>query len=334
MKRRCGLLFLLALWAGTSGCATSARRSDGTPIFGSSAWNQAPAPPQAVMASSGSGPGVATGTASKSEGLARYFPGLKRVATEPPKVAARHRPTWFGLRPNKGAGTQTYMTDARAGLNQGVPEPTALPVALQVPTDRAVTPANAEAVQPDPPARSSANDAGSSPPPGRDSPSSDIPDFGGKPSAPGEDEVNPLPPAAEPGPPAAAVERTPQLPMVDPRDRPSVDPTNPTAGPPSDEKAVQAANQPADPLEPTSGSAQPTTQVAKPIEIQAPPKPVLASPQSAPPKPSSQVTPTSQVKPSPQSETTHAWKRPCLRRLIRKVCKLGEYANPPTAAPH
>ena len=339
MKRRCALILMLALAAGTTGCATSTRRPDGSQMFGTNAWDQAPAPPQSVLAPTNSRPVSAAESTPKPkpEGLARYFPGLQRNSTETPRVAARYRPTWFGLRPNKVVETQTYMTDARAGLGHPGPEPTSLPVALQVPTDRAVTPTNAESARPEPSSNSPAKEVASSKSTLPDPLASGLPDFGGKPSGPGEDEVNPLPPAAEPGTPAAVAGRMPELPAVDPRERPRMDPPKSEEGSSSDEKAVKATVPPADPLEPTSYSTQPTNQTAKPIEVPTPSTTVLASPQSAPrehvhkskakspARPSPQVTPTSQVKPTPQSEATHAWKRPCvLKRLIHKSCKPGE----------
>ena len=362
MKRRCGLLLVVAFWAGASGCSSTARRTDGSPIFGPKAWNEAPAPPQKLVAAAPARSADAEEPAARPDGLARYFPALRRTNPEPPKVATRHRPTWFGLRPNpnKVVGTQTYMTDARAGLNRPGAEPTALPVALQVPSergfaDRAVTPTNAESIRPATAPRSTGSED-SSTPPGRDlvaSSTPGIPDFGGKPSRPGEDEVNPLPPAAEPNAPAAVASRMPELPTIDPRERPTTPGPEAKAEPvdvaTQDEQAVKAATPPVgpDPLDstqPVSYSTEPTTQVAEASKgpAPAPETTVSATPQTIPPKPHthvkpSAVKPTSQVKPSPQSEAapaSHAWKRPCLRRLIRKVCKLGEYANPPTAAPH
>src|SRR6185312_7599434 len=149
MFGRCGIFLVLALWVVGSGCAGTARRPDGSSIWGpSAAWSDPPAPPQTQVAIPATGRQVvAVEPDAKPEGLAKYFPGLHRTPTEAPKLAARYRPSWFGLRPPKVS--QVYTTDARVGLNRPMDEPTTLPVALQVPTergvaDRAVTPTKPE----------------------------------------------------------------------------------------------------------------------------------------------------------------------------------------------
>jgi hypothetical protein len=270
------------------------------------------------------------------------------------------------------------MTDARAGLNNPATasEPSTLPVALQVPapqpsSDRAVKPANVEQpINPTP----------------ENSQSVAIPDFGGQPSKPGEDDVNPLPPAIEPSNPSTAVaSRMPDVPDVDPQekkgsskpseaamvaDSPTPAPmTPPTPTAPNDGQAQKAITRPPSANIPP-GLPEPTvpasyvpglvasetvgfhklTQNKVLASPQTPPKPspqVAPSPQARPSpqvKPTSQAVPTSLSKPSPQASpsaqscestpTATTWQRPCLRRLVRKVCCLGEYANPPTAAPH
>jgi hypothetical protein len=404
------------------------------PTVGNQAWSQAPAPPQRTVASTvptstpasnpsqSPSPFEPNDPASKPAGLAKYFPGLQRTAAEPPKVVARYRPTWFGLRPNpttvKPALPTTYMTDARAGLNQPGSELSTLPVALEVPspkpsTDRAVTPATVE----QPITGSSVNPSAPSP--------------GMKPMKPGDDEVNPLPPAIEPGnQPNAVVNPMPEIPAVDPitvpkpadsqspksdaavtAPAPAVTPPAPTAAAPSpavnapspimnvpapvmnvpapimnvpvpavtapapavtapapnDDKAKQAI-----PASSTSslplGLPEPTVpasyyastlvaqnavgfkkhhneakvlaspQVAVKPTPQAVAKPVVKPTSQSHPVPTSLSKPSPQTAPSAQSsettETATTWKRPCFRRLIRKVCGLGEYADPPTAAPH
>ena len=253
---------------------------------------------------------------------------------------ASYRPTWFGLRPKPA---QVYTTDARAGVNRyNGSEPSTLPVALQVPTDTAVTPTNAETIRTDVPA------------------TAPVPDFGGKPSKPGEDEVNPLPPAAEPGTPAAIANRMPEVPAVDPLAAPKVETPEPSAAnpavkaaavvaPTADDKTVQVNSSSSDASRPAGlpeatmpasyGVAQVDTKTITTGHHHKATSAVMATPQSDPKPP---VTPTSQAKPSEQSETCteknccegQGWKRPCLRRLVRRVCKMGEFASPPTAAPH
>jgi hypothetical protein len=55
-----------------------------------------------------------------------------------------------------------------------------------------------------------------------------------------------------------------------------------------------------------------------------PPGPVLASPQVE----------ASAQSPAATGGEAKAWRRPSLRRLVRRVGKLGEFADPPTAKPH
>jgi hypothetical protein len=289
------------------------------------------------------------------------------------------------------------MTDARPWLNKPALDTATLPVSLEVPvpipapkpaTDHAVAPTSAE--QPMSPSVSNTNPA-TWPTENTSTPvlaSNAIPDFGGRPSKPGEDEVNPLPPAIEPGSqPTAAVSRMPEVPPVDPQG-PS-QPANPvTAQPiavspvpasatlaPSDLNALKAIT-PVTNSSVTPGLPEATVPASYASSLIASEAvgfhkssagKVLASPQStvkptsqaapspqSPPKPRPQIKPTGQSlpvptslsKPSPQATTTTAspqsggtpaattWQRPCLRRLVRKVCHLGEYADPPTAAPH
>jgi hypothetical protein len=383
MMRRIAILLVLALWVGGTGCAGTARRPDGTSIFSPRAWNEAPAPPQRTVAVATETKPTEAEPTAKAEGLAKYFPGLARAPVAPPKTVSRYRPTWFGLRPNKE--TQVYTTDARAGLNQKVgPEPTTLPVALQVPTERrtadgAVAPTAAEAAGPRKPS-SRVSDIGVLATTGND-PESAVKqtDFGGTPSKPGEDEINPLPPAAEPGSAAALANKMPELPAVDPLQQVKVAGPEPAAtvtGPKSDPLAAIApetrdsapANPPSNPI-PASGLPEPTfpasytTQSTQPAPVQNPAAPQASVQASAAPAQapspgktkfceamkswvrshhvlaSPQSEPVSCVTASPQSDVCpacghHEWKRPCLRRLVRKSFNLGEFADPPTAAPH
>ncbi len=356
MMRRCYFVGLLAIWVGASGCAGTARRPDGSSIFAARTAIEAPAPLQRQVAVPPERTELVAQTATSPVGLSKYFPSLRRNQTESPKIASSSRFTWFGLR-SKGTTQQIYTTDARASLNRVGPEPTALPVSLQVPTDNAVTPTSAEAVTSGSPrsATETPKSVGSDTLAG--APSRAL-DFGGIPSKPGEDEVNPLPPAAEPAaPPTASVNRMPELPAIDPRERPRLgDPApnlastapNPNQEPAlaqtSDDHAVKAITGPADP---TSMTASPEATVPASYSTHhhsaKAQKTVLASPQGLPSPPPPKPTP--QAKPSPQGlatsqsceETTckyHKWKKPCFCRLVRKILKQGEYANPPVTMAH
>ncbi len=303
---------------------------------------------------------VAQSTAPAPIGLSKYFPTLRRNQTEAPKVASTGRFTWFGLRPKAG-GTQVYTTDARVALNRPSPEPTALPVALQVPSDPAVTPTGGEAeLPPESPSKPTASPTASTTPVGADplaEAPAQVPDFGGTPSKPGEDEVNPLPPAAEPASPVVAappvVNRMPALPAIDPRERPQlaspqpVQPSpafdaapEPNFGKTGDQQAVKAVPQPADPNKPAEAPV-PAMYSTHHHSAKAQ-KTVFASPQVAPTpqaQPSPQAKPTPQGLASPQSceETTcqyHKWKKPCFCKLFRKMFKQGEYATPPVTMAH
>jgi hypothetical protein len=112
MQRRCWILLLMALLAGSSGCASTARRDDGSAIFGPRAWNAPPAPPQrpVTLAADRSAPAADPDAppAPRREGLAKYFPHLFKQAPESTTLAEatpKPRPTWFGLRPPNPAST-------------------------------------------------------------------------------------------------------------------------------------------------------------------------------------------------------------------------------------
>ncbi len=158
---------------------------------------------------------------------------------------------------------------------------------------------------------------------------------------------------AEPGPAAVdprerpRMTRTPTVPADPaaaetdgPQAKPAAEPTRVAAASPrsaADAQTVRAMPSVADPGN-SLGLPQPMLpasytrhdSVAVRGTGQSQPGPVLASPQ---------VAPSSQAKPSAQSAATptgatKTWRRPCFRRLVRRMCKLGEFANPPTAAPH
>jgi len=354
VKNRWFLLVLVALVAGASGCASTTRREDGSSIFGPRAWANPPAPPQRqVTLTAASTPSAETNGASPREGLSKYFPGLirKNPGTEAANIAAtpRYRPTWFGLRsakPARPAETTTYVSDAREQLNRAVASPSYLPVALQVPTGRAasdnqVTPTGAEAVY----GGGTTASTDSAPALSVNAPiiesagsNVSVTYLGGKPSSPGTEEASSLPSSAEPTAPTITVGRMPEVPAVDPlMDRAA-----------TEKATTNSEEQEPKPASPSPEAVKPTAPISETAQVAPAQSPtVYASPQSAPVrptahvhlspqvKPSPQVQPTSQVKPSPQSETTaKTWKRPCLRRMVRKMWKLGEFADPPTAAPH
>ncbi len=349
MRSRIRMVFLIALLAGTTGCAGTARRDDGSSIFGPRAWNAPPSPPQRAVTLTAGQPDAVIDPAPRRIGISKYFPDLLKKAPKTPQttvVATKPRLTWFGLRSPKPAvtPTTTYMTDTREHLNRSDNVPTALPVALQVPTDRPasesdrmVKAAGAENVADQAPSRPIDDQANAAP---------SVPDFGGKPARPGEDEVNPLPPAAEPGTPEAIVNRMPQIPAVDPLSNPPAEPKAPEPASSavvaaSDDQAIKASTPPDDTKPPVEGpkpveAPKPaTSQIVETSKIASPTPPVYASPQSSPPKPTVVVKHAPHVKASPQGAAfSETWKRPCLRRLVRKVCKIGEFADPPTAAPH
>jgi hypothetical protein len=350
MKRRCWILLSMALLVGSSGCAGTARRDDGSSIFGPRAWNAPTAPPQRTVSMTPDGSVAAADPVAPRFGLSKYFPALtKKEADAPVLASTKPRPTWFGLRPSKPAATVTYMTDTREQLNRSGPLPTSLPVSLQVPSnrvaaDRQVTPTSGETISPAPTqAQNTDGDAATKPSEEVVATSSRPIDFGGEPSKPGEDEVNPLPPAAETGTPATVVNRMPPTPSIDPLSSPSTDRPASSSGSDdksaSDDQTIKASTPPVETTSPVAPEPpkQPTTQVVTAPQVVTPTSTVYASPQGPPPKPTSQIIPSSQAKPSPQGASatdTNHWQRPCLRRLFRRVCKMGEFASPPTAAPH
>ena len=393
-------LVVLSFVAGLSGCAATSRM-DGGPSLGSQAWNQAPAPPQRTVANTSPAAVPVEDdvfhAAQKPAGLAKYFPGLQRPPAESPKVLARYRPTWFGLRPSSTPAAPpaptNYMTDARAGLNQPILDPATLPVALQVPspkgaTDAAVNPAGAEEPIVGP---AKATESGSTADSTSAKPASELPVLGSGPMKPVSEDVNPLPTANEPGSqPVAVVNQMPDVPAVNPQDSakpansetvPSLaqTPAGSTADAPkapdplADAKAVKAVTNPINPTlppglpEPTVPASyasivvaqqavgfkkhsiervyassqsvpRPTAQSVPRPTAQSIPRPIIKPTAQSQPVPTSLSRPSPQATPSAQSGATSAsettWQRPCLRRLVRKVCKLGEYADPPTAAPH
>jgi hypothetical protein len=362
MMRRCWIVGALALWVGGTGCTTTATRTDVPTALGSRYWSEAAAPPQRQV----SLPPEREDTSATSTGpvgLAKYFPGLRRGQADSANVAADGRPAWFSFT-RRQRPTQVYTTDARSGLNQGMAQATALPVAIQVPSDRAsdsaVTPTRAEKT-------TAASDL-NTPAPASDTEKSaakaDMPPLGADVAATtpanGDQATNPLPPAEAPDAAPAGpvvVSRMPGIPSVDPRERPRL--SSPavygTSSGPQVESAIgqKSDNQAQRAIPSTPGLAASDDSSDFPIlaaffrkvrgTTHAHPTAVYASPQSLPSpqaKPSPQVAPRPQVKPSPQViETTHncvcencgakiGGKKPCILKRMRKAIFQGETVAP------
>ena len=363
--KRYGILALLAFWVGGSGCATSARRDD---LFSSGknrAWAQAPAPTQvevpaatpadrvdgSIVASSA----PAAGTRAEGEGLSRYFPNLRRNQADPVKVASAPRASWFGLR--KPKVSQVYTTDARVDWNRKPFEPSLLPVALQIPTDRAVTPTSAET-----PAASTGDAPAASASAALEIPAGSI---GTEPKPVTTDVAAPTPSLPVAGVPSRNGLGMPEVPPVDPRERPRMaavgasllettasapapapapTPAEPKAdaeaGAPrdGDSKAVQAITPAASPTNPL-GLPEVTLPAAyfrhETMAVPSPTRPSTQGPVYASPQiqPTPQAKPSPQAHPSPQSgvkpvAAVKGWKQNCVCRTFRKICKIGEFAKP------
>ncbi len=216
--RRCWIVCLLALWASGIGCSGMTRRDDGSIGSRSGRSLGAASPPQTQVMlppeRAGSSAGVADLGAPANQvpdrvnsGIARYFPSLARATSAPAPASTsiltqgNNRPfSWFGLR--KDRPSQIYTTGVRVPAGQAGPEPTLLPVALQVPArtgDGAVLPTSAEV-----PA-----------------------------AAPGDD-------LALPGPSATPeVLPSPSAPAIDPPAAPKDSPPSPTEPPAADPKAPE-----------------------------------------------------------------------------------------------
>lgn len=344
MMRRCWILGALALWVGGSGCTTTARRTDGPMPLSSRIWGESPvpAPPQRQVSLPPEREESPTGSTA-STGLSKYFPGLRRNPVDPLNVAGASRPARFSFA-RRSKGTQVYTTDARSGLNPGMAGASMLPVAIQVPSDRAsdaaVTPARAEQVA----TPTDLNTPAPAPDPEKSVAKAEAPpilaDTAGNPPGAGAEESHSLPPAEVPearpaGP--AVVNRMPELPAVDPRERPRLSSpavygasTNPQGPPITGQKSDDQATK-AFPATPESSDLPILTALCRKVRGTAHnhPTAVLASPQSLPaphPQPTQQVAPS----PSPQFlETSHTCvcencgakigKKPCLLKRMGKA---------------
>ncbi len=328
MMRRCWLLTLMTVWVAGAGCAGTSRRPDvaladrpwaqpGDPAA-APAQRQVSLPPERSAATAPARPG-----AVQPEGLSKYFPGLQRDQgpASAESVAASPRPSRFG--PGRRAkSTQTYTTDARSTLYRGGPEPSILPVSLRIPadnsSDRSVNATQAEVARPKEEAR---------PPAPADA----------TPTAPAEVETPTPPPPTDPVPPD--VKKSSELPTVDPRERPRLAPAGATQAEPRPNVDPGAGQPRPTQQSPSTGDMNRSLGLPAPtlppayyrkgtgtasVSPQSPPPPVvLASPQSSP-RAVSEVAKTG---------TTRAWKQNCFCRMVRKVCKIGEFAKSSTARP-
>ncbi len=282
------------------------------------------------------------------------------------------RPSWFGFR--KPRPPQTYLTDARSSELRSSAEPSLLSVALQLPTakvsDKSVTPTSVDLSENPAGAVAGANPVPSNP----DSSTAETsplsttePQLVVAPITADSKEVKP-PAEVQPAVPSEAIserseDASVEVPTNDPRERPRLAVDSPISAPmpeanpaAEEQKATdRIASKPTDPSEvPSSGEVNAAKVVPSPADPsnslglppatvptsylrhnsvavrgsdQAPqPPPVLASPQV-------EAAPRS-VKAAPTAASKKTWRRPCLRRLIRRIGKLGEFANPPTAQPH
>ena len=291
-------------------------------------------------------------------------------ASEATVVAGSPRTSWFSFRKQRPA--QTYLTDARSSASKTSVQPALLPVALQLPVrmaDKAVTPTSVEVADPaasdstvaqgsNPVTRNLDSSAAQAEPLSTTEPRLAVAPFAPKDSKsesgatlesepaainpePSDQPANPAPdtdaidPRERPRMPSTSTALTPDVVEEKPAESVASKPTDPTSNQPAtDVKTVKATPSAADPSNslglpqatvPTSYIRHESVAVRGSGQTPSQPPPVLASPQ---------------VEASPQSPVVSAtkvkktWRRPCLRRLVRRVWKLGEFANPPTAQPH
>ena len=202
MRERLTVALLLAFAAVAPGCASS-RMSDSSPSVGG--WAQTP-PQQTVETVNPAGDDDIFSHNNDTSFLGRYFPGFRSApstSTDSGQSAGWPRTSIFGLWSSNRAATPsqpvTYMTDARSGMNtQPAGETANLPVVIEVPTSR---PASDGSVRP-----TAVNDAPATPAPV-------VPSI-----KKGQENVNPLPPALEPGQsaPSDVAGQMPEVPAVDP----------------------------------------------------------------------------------------------------------------------
>ena len=363
MFGRCWMVVALGLVVGATGCTGPAKRLAGPLPTGPSSWAEDPAPVQRPV-SLPPEPVASTGEGGAPTGLSRYFPGLRRASAESPRMAASpSRASWFSLG-RRPKAPQVYTTDARPGLSPGLAESAVLPVALQVPTDRptdpAVSPARAEQAVPAGDPLATSDSAPPEKPTAVPTPTQGEPlltDFLGSPATP-----TPAEKVASPdGPRSEVAARMPELPAIDPRERPRM--AAPPAPTPARDNSIgapwpKADDQARKAVPAASGSttgaeeAEPTILAAFLHRIVSPKRSTphvhstgaLASPQSMPSpqssprpvaKPSPQMAPSPQAKASSQAgPSTHdcvcencgakIGKKPCLLKRLKKKMFAGE----------
>ena len=293
--------------------------------------------------------------------------------TDPVLAASSYRPSWFGFRKPRTTQTYMTDTRSATSTRPVEPSvlPIALQLPTRRVADSSVTPTAVELPQPttEAPSNPDASTAAATPL-STTEPQLAVKPFGAAGGEASEAEAGANPTPAETGP-ATETPATEAL-AADPRERPRLPATLVDSSGASKDDAAPAATaedaKPADEAKPAAPQPEPepepaivrpsaadsravkaTPSVADPDQSlglppatmpasynqhqsiavrgstqgQQPP-PILASPQFAA-SPQSQVTPTA---------ATKTWRRPCLRRLVRRMCHLGEFATPPTAKPH
>jgi hypothetical protein len=295
--------------------------------------------------------------------VARYRPTWFGLRPNP-DLARPAQPTTYMTDARAGLTQPLYSSEPTS-----LPVAIQIPIPASS-SDEAVKPANAEQPSDTKPATPSAKPAPSSDSSATIPDFGDTPRIPGEsdvnPLPPAIGSVIPTP--------SGVTNRIPEVPAVDPQPAPklgtpeaaSISLASPSPTAPNDEKAAKAVTPslPPDLPEPTVPASYTTALVASeavgfkklsdckifasPQSVPAPaptpqssPRPVAKStPQAVPkakPVPTSLTKPSAQAAPSAQSPakpTETTWQRPCLRRLIRRCCQLGEFADPPTAAPH
>ncbi len=382
-------ILLVALTA--TGCATNAHRTTDSVMTRSGPFSKAVVPKQTQVAMPPEAPDIfQAAQATNQRGLARYFPGLARKGGEnPPARALSHpghdsssEPTVAAVVPTpptrsslfsmlKPRAPQSYSTDLRPTIAaRSNVEPSILPVALRLPAaqaDNAVTPTSANVADDSQPtdskpidhdptsAKSAASDTATSPV------STTEPQLAIGPIPPPQESNSP---GVDPAPEPAAIpadeskpQASPDVPAVDPRERPRLSadftpsPPIPDSNPePVGPKvaATVAAAQPTESAprseptpEPTASSSAPSVadpnhslglpsatlpssyyqhnSVAVRGSHQATqPPPVLASPQYA-------ASPQSAG--SNQASGHKSKQRPSLMRFVRKMSGMQEPAT-------
>ncbi len=339
------------------------------PAASAPAQSQVLLPPERTVGATAS-----TGPDRDGQGLSRYFPNLKKPTPGPVAVATTGRPSRFGLRKGRTGQVYTTDARVQLGRGGEVPiplpvalqvptadravTPTSGDVAAPTPPLPPIDPTADEfdpASLPAPAASTSTSDPSPAPAPAADpapkttGPLLDV--EGPRVAAP-----EPAQAVAAPSPnpteatrtvadePAQPAQAEPALSPPETRERPRLETMaavqvvapreavpSPTVPKTPDDQAESKA---AAPIDPTKALTLPDPSMPTSYSATTDGSTVAAKlHRESHVHPSAQVAPTAQsvAKPAAPAKT---WKRPCLRRAVRKVWKLGEYATPPTAAPH